>query len=477
MSVPPVIQYPLDRTGTSETNKVVGERREINIASERAFVPKAGPFFANSFILYNADTMEPLRPVDDYILAQPHAQAAQRTGLDVQSVVVLKVPTPIAVTYDYQVVGGEYSWNLEGLQALIDELTLDDRAITWGSVIGRPTAYPPTPHIHDIGDTFGWEYVVWQLERITNAILVGDEASHDELRAQIQYVRDELIVLVDAVNGRVDEHVGDFNNPHQVTKQQVGLGDVDNYLTATPVEAYAGTANNRFMTPSAVTILAEKIADSLLDVHLADLSNPHQVTKVQVGLGNVDNFLTATQVDAVSGVINTKFMTPLRTKEAIMAIIGNDYLTHKASTNNPHNVTKAQTGLGSVDNYPSATSAEGIAGVATNRFMTPATTKAAIDSQVADDYRLHKANLSNPHAVTAAQVGTYTTGQSDALLNTKLGKTETAVNSSKLEGASHAQVLASAYAQVGSMGKRNVFISTSDPSAGAGAVGDVWFKY
>ena len=54
-----------------------------------------------------------------------------------------------------------------------------------------------------------------------------------------------------------------------------------------------------------------------IDEHAGDTSNPHSVTKSQVGLGNVENYGLATQTEAEAGAINNKYMTPLRTKQAI----------------------------------------------------------------------------------------------------------------------------------------------------------------
>jgi hypothetical protein len=405
MSVPPIIQYPLDLVGTSPTNKIVGERREINTGAERVFVPKAGPFYTESFVIYNDETGEPLRPVDDYLLVQPFAQAALRSGKDVQSAIVLKIPAPVIVRLDYQVVGGEYSWNLGALADLIAELNLDERAVKWGSIIGRPIMYPAAPHIHDIGDTYGWEYVVWQLERVSNAILVGDEASHEELRQQMLYLDEQQQLKIDAVEDKVVEHIEDMGNPHQTTKAQVGLGSVDNFPTATDVEANTGTALNRFMVPGTTTVLASRIANEAVNVHEAKKTNPHNVTKAQVGLGNVDNFLTATQAQGESSTINDKFMTPLRTYQAIMVHAGTLLNTHVNNKNNPHEVTKAQVGLGSVDNFQTASRTEAIDGTSNARFMTPLRTKEAIDAIAGNLLNAHVQNLSNPHQVTKAQVG------------------------------------------------------------------------
>ncbi len=54
-----------------------------------------------------------------------------------------------------------------------------------------------------------------------------------------------------------------------------------------------------------------------LDTHTKNKSNPHSVTKDQVALGSVMNYGIATQAQAKAGSVNDKYMTPLRTREAI----------------------------------------------------------------------------------------------------------------------------------------------------------------
>jgi hypothetical protein len=44
-------------------------------------------------------------------------------------------------------------------------------------------------------------------------------------------------------------HIANTNNPHGVTKSQVGLGSVQNYGIASQAQAEAGSANNVYMTP------------------------------------------------------------------------------------------------------------------------------------------------------------------------------------------------------------------------------------
>ena len=57
---------------------------------------------------------------------------------------------------------------------------------------------------------------------------------------------------------------------------------------------------------------------------------------------------------------------------------------HISNTDNPHNVTKAQVGLGNVPNNSYATTTVANAGTSVNGFMNPKLTKDAVDSWVGD---------------------------------------------------------------------------------------------
>ncbi len=53
-----------------------------------------------------------------------------------------------------------------------------------------------------------------------------------------------------------------------------------------------------------------------------DIARLDSITKAQAGLGSVDNYGTATQAEAEAGVVANKFMTPQRTKQAIDKFTG-----------------------------------------------------------------------------------------------------------------------------------------------------------
>jgi len=68
------------------------------------------------------------------------------------------------------------------------------------------------------------------------------------------------------------------------------------------------------------------------------------VTKSQVGLGNVENYAIATQAEAEAGTVNNKYMTPLRTKQAIDALaVNRSALDAHANATSVHGATSSPT--------------------------------------------------------------------------------------------------------------------------------------
>ena len=90
----------------------------------------------------------------------------------------------------------------------------------------------------------------------------------------------------------LDGHKKDKTNPHGVTKAQVGLGNVPNVSTNDQTPIYTvPTANAGLVSGEKLGTAFGKIARAVasLIAHIANKSNPHSVTKAQVGLANVDN--------------------------------------------------------------------------------------------------------------------------------------------------------------------------------------------
>ena len=79
---------------------------------------------------------------------------------------------------------------------------------------------------------------------------------------------------------------------------------------------------DHFITDRSVGILINGKIKTLqgnenMEEHITNKENPHEVTKAQVGLGNVENFSMASKNVAESGTTSSNYMSSLRTKEAI----------------------------------------------------------------------------------------------------------------------------------------------------------------
>ena len=320
-----ILKYPLDLTGKNANNLVTGEVHVLNTGVNRAFVPSYGPFFTKSLIVREASTNKLLTANVHYKAIQLEPTATADSGLEVCCIIVI-TDTSISsrVIIDYQVVGGDYSASVYALQQMIDALNLDNRAVAWGDVIGKPSEYVPAEHRHDAGDLYGFEYLVAAIEELRQAIIIGDDASHDAIYKYVDLKNGAQDTAVATNKQTMDTHIANTANPHQTTKSQVGLGNVLNYGIATTADAQAGTSNTLYMTPLRVKEAISKIAGDSLTGHLTDKNNPHAVTKSQVELGNVQNFGIATDTEAQIGSATNKYMTPYAVKLALGSISANN---------------------------------------------------------------------------------------------------------------------------------------------------------
>jgi len=121
---------------------------------------------------------------------------------------------------------------------------------------------------------------------------------------------------------------------------------------------------------------------------------------------------------------------------------GGDLQAHLQNFSNPHKVTAAQVNLGSVANYPPASQPQAIAGADNASYMTPLRTKQLVDQFVLNPLNDHINDESNPHHVTAEQVGTYDSTTIDQLLASKLGTAQAAADSQHFGGKTPAEFTA-----------------------------------
>ncbi|EIA1624626.1 hypothetical protein V8046_003682 [Vibrio parahaemolyticus] len=146
---------------------------------------------------------------------------------------------------------------------------------------------------------------------------------------------------------KVDEHASKKTNPHGVTKAQVGLGNVPNYPATSSV---SDTSNSKLATAGAVKQAYNKGVEGLNRGNAAydraeqaeTNANKHTDDRISTLIGGAP----AEALDTIKELGDA-----LMDQEDAVAAITTNIAQHKSDTSNPHKVTKTQVGLSNVPNY------------------------------------------------------------------------------------------------------------------------------
>lgn len=130
----------------------------------------------------------------------------------------------------------------------------------------------------------------------------------DDIGNQLGFGSDGLLYVPEStgVENHSELNLDDGTNPHGTTKSDVGLSDVPNLNTTDAVNNQHTHSNKSVLdsiTEAFTTSLKTAYDSAVIWIstnganlinHLSNTSNPHSVTKTQVGLGNVINTDTTT---------------------------------------------------------------------------------------------------------------------------------------------------------------------------------------
>ena len=131
----------------------------------------------------------------------------------------------------------------------------------------------------------------------------------------------------------IQTHIGDVSNPHSVTQSQIGLSDVDNtadnvktvlssskLTTARDISLTGDVTGSVEFDGSANVNIATTVAgyshdhdsdyeakNPNIQAHIGSTTNPHSVTQAQIGLGSVDN-----TADSTKSVLGASKLTTAR---------------------------------------------------------------------------------------------------------------------------------------------------------------------
>ena len=261
----------------------------------------------------------------------------------------------------------------------------------------------------------------------------------------------------------VSSHISSTSNPHSVTATQVGLGNVDNTSDA-----------NKPVSTATQTALNLKANGSDLTAHEGRTDNPHSVTKAQVGLGNVDN------TSDVNKPVSTATQTALNLKADVSSLNvekGRIDAILTGSSADKDSFAEIVTLINSVD----TTNDSAFAGFVTSSNAAQAVQDGRLDALESDSsLSTHEARTDNPHSVTKAQVGLGNVDNTSDANKPVSTATQTALNTKlNINGdnvlSSSAQVLSELFGetlQLGDISGSNLYLTGNAVIAGNLTIGD-----
>lgn len=291
-------------------------------------IPHAAPYYVETLELRNhANGVLYVEGVD-YVIGHYFVDAMNSLKRPIAgSIRFLKKSIAGNVRIKYHTVGGQWGFNANAILAELSNKQLNPIVRSWEQISGLPARFPSIAHDQSVDKLVG-------SDDIENAIL-GIAAAVEAAAA-----------------GSSASHIAARNNPHQVTAAQVGLGSVVNLPLATLAQAVDQNFTGGYTTPRTVYQAINSFALTPLNAHIANLSNPHQVTKAQVGLALTPNLPLSNAAQAIDPLNNTVLMSPYTTALMIQATMPTGRLDDLelalnnfiARRDNPHVVTAAQVG-------------------------------------------------------------------------------------------------------------------------------------
>lgn len=218
------IRYPLDLTGTSRDNLVLNELHTLKPTRVRAVALQNGAFYTASVVIRDVATARVLVVGQDYEFDNLYQMASEHAKAEVAAIIVItNTEVSNTISVDYQCIGGLYGYSTTAIMQQIEDLQLDNRKVEWGNIYNKPAVYPPAKHLHDIGDVYGFEYLVQAIQQLRHAIMVGDEGSHENIYRYIEKTIGNTSERVRELENALRRHIEDKNNPHEVTAGKIGV--------------------------------------------------------------------------------------------------------------------------------------------------------------------------------------------------------------------------------------------------------------
>ena len=352
---PVIYALPYDGTGKLPRNRALREYHDLSKQAGltyRTFVLDNGYFYTDNIEIEDSAGTT-LVPDIDFQCIGVSAEATSLSGLETASVIVILNPRIThEVFVNVSMVGGKFCDVTPAIADMSAGLLNPTRNPTWRNVTGKPDKFEVGGHLHAMWELYGFEGIVDGIDRITLAKLAISARTYRDIVTRFDGRMDVLDIELDNLLLLLQQHIAAVN-PHRVTKQQVGLGNVENYPVVSSTEATTRGFNSkqRYLTVQRFKQMIDVNFSSDLTAHINRTDNPHRVTAAQAETLTIpetdaqldtrlDKTATAVSTYAMDGYGWVDFMTYIKSNldanQIISGSIATSQLTLTTGLTNAH---------------------------------------------------------------------------------------------------------------------------------------------
>lgn len=270
-----LFQYPLDLKGTMTSNDVTIPIVLGGGKVNRAFACPGGPFYADSVKIRPAsapNTTYKRGTHYELIFAHPVYQKLAGNQEICMAIVITDPNVPTDINLSVHLVGGPQSANISAVKQALVEANLDDRVVAFKDLRNVPDTFAAAPSFKDLGDLFGFEYIITELSGIRDAINSGSTIQLEQIKVLINDMQTQFMAAINA-------HATATGNVHSLNIHQA------NGLTETEIRALIQT----------VQTAIDAVLTDIGNLKAADTAINGRVDAIVTALGAWNDQLNAVQ--------------------------------------------------------------------------------------------------------------------------------------------------------------------------------------
>lgn len=170
----PTSIYQLDPTGSNPNNLITNDLFSVVPNENTAIVPTQGLYFAPSLIVTDNNTGVTLVRNTDYICIELSGEMTGKYGQEIcNAILFLGTNGTVEINLTYQCLGSLAGAEVPQMQQLLQNVTANGNQLNWFNLVNKPLLYTPNNHVNMLSDIYGFEPVVYAIERLTDILKLG----------------------------------------------------------------------------------------------------------------------------------------------------------------------------------------------------------------------------------------------------------------------------------------------------------------